>query len=443
MRRALRAVVGAVVVLATAGSLGACAQIPMSGPVREGTADGETQVDIAMLPQGPILGTDPRGIVIGFLGAAVAASTSPKEFETAREFLTEDVAGTWDPEAAVRVVRESPLPRQLDPEVDLESTDTVELVVHATTIATLDSAGSYTEVGDPRDLGYRFTLVRTGGEWRISALDDGVLVPANLFANQYRATRLYFSAATDSRSLVPDLRWFPRRTWRADAVQQLLAGPPEWLQGVTQTLFPDGTQLGSAAVRETDGVETVAVRLSEQLGTVTGQQRAVIAAQLSATFSEGAGRTVPVDLYSGTNRLAVTAADVSLPGTAGQALVVQDGELKLVSGGTLETYETTADVSAVGDPTAFAVSPAGGPIVFRDGTDRIVNLTADGPVELFEGPNLAAPSVDTFGVTWTSGGTGALRVRGAGDEVTLKPEWLAGRRVISVSVAPEGRVSRS
>ena len=100
------------------------------------------------------------------------------------------------------------------------------------------------------------------------------------------------------------------------------------------------------------------------------------------------------------------------------------------------------DLSGI-DPTALAISPRDEPIVVRDGDDRIVDLTAEGgPVELFEGPDLAAPSVDKFGATWTSGGTGKLRVapeEGSDvEEITLRPDWLSGRKVISVSVAPEG-----
>lgn len=440
MRRLVRRGAAAVVALAVAATLGACAQIPMSGPVRVGNADVDPPADIAMLPQGPAVGATPRQIVSGFLGAAVAATTSPEEFETAREYLTEEVASTWEPASAVRVVRETPVaePVGRGDQVDLAEAETVDMVVRATTIATLDTSGAYSEVGNPRELGYRFTLVRVGGEWRISVLDDGVLVPANLFANQYRATRLYFPSASDTKYLVPDLRWFPRRSWRSAAVQQVLAGPPEWLQGATQSLVPEGTQVSSAAVRESDGEEAVAVRLSEEFGTVPGAQRAVIAAQLSATFSEGAGRSVPVELYSGTNRLSSTTASVTLPATTGQAIVVQDDEFYLVRDSTLETYETTSDLSAVADPSAFAVSPAGGSIAVRDGDDRIVSLTPEGAVELFEGPDLAAPSVDRYGATWTSGGAGELRVRGTGEEVTLAPEWLAGRKVVSVSVSPEG-----
>src|SRR5690606_17231094 len=206
MRRLVRRGAAAVVALAVAATLGACAQIPMSGPVRVGNADVDPPADIAMLPQGPAVGATPRQIVSGFLGAAVAATTSPEEFETAREYLTEEVASTWEPASAVRVVRETPVaePVGRGDQVDLAEAETVDMVVRATTIATLDTSGAYSEVGNPRELGYRFTLVRVGGEWRISVLDDGVLVPANLFANQYRATRLYFPSATDTKYLVPD-----------------------------------------------------------------------------------------------------------------------------------------------------------------------------------------------------------------------------------------------
>jgi hypothetical protein len=446
MRRVARVAVAAVVTLSSVVGLGACAQIPTSGPVRVGNADVDPQFDIAIVPQGPSVGADPQNIVQGFLGAAVAAATSPKEFQTAEEFLTDDVAAKWDPEAAVRVVREAPVPKQVERGVELEDADTVEVVVRATTIATLDSAGAYTEVGDPRELGYRFTLVRVGSEWRISALDDGVLVPANLFANQYRATRLFFPADRHFTSLVPDLRWFPRRTWRTVAVEEVLAGPPEWLQGAAQSLVPEGTQLASPSVQDTDGEDAVAIRLTEQISAAPAKERGVIAAQLSATLSEGAGRVVPVDLYGGQNLLSVTAVKVDLPATLAQPMALKDGELYLVSDGSLELWgqngEEPVDLSGL-DPTALAISPATEPIVVRDGEDRIVDLTAEGgPVELFEGPDLAAPSVDKFGVTWTSGGTGKLRVHpkvsSGAEEVTLRPDWLKGRRVISVSVAPEG-----
>ncbi len=85
MRRAANAAAAVVIALLGAVGLGACAQIPTSGPVRVGNAPVETQVDIAMLPQGPTPGAAPQVIVSGFLGAAVAAATSPKEFQTARE----------------------------------------------------------------------------------------------------------------------------------------------------------------------------------------------------------------------------------------------------------------------------------------------------------------------------------------------------------------------
>ncbi|MFD7308955.1 hypothetical protein [Promicromonospora sp. NPDC059942] len=97
MRRAANTAVAVVVALLAAVGLGACAQIPTSGPVRVGTAPVEPQTDIALLPRGPMPGTEPQAIVSGFLGAAAAAATSPKEFQTAREFLTSEVADAWDP----------------------------------------------------------------------------------------------------------------------------------------------------------------------------------------------------------------------------------------------------------------------------------------------------------------------------------------------------------
>lgn len=442
MRRTTSVAVAAVAALACVLGLGACAQIPTSGPVRVGTADQDPQADLALLPQGPTPGAEPNLIVEGFLRAAYSATTSPKEYQTAREFLTEDVAETWDPEASVRVVRELPIPEPFEAGTDIEGAETLAVVVRATTIATLDTAGAYTEAADPRKVDYPFTLTQVGEEWRISGLDNGVLVPANLFDDQFRATRLYFSAeGEDTKSLVPDLRWFPRQSWRRDAVQELLAGPPEWLQGATRSLFPEGTQLVSPTIQEADGDEPVAVRLSEQISSATATQRALIAAQISATFSEGAGRTVPVDLFSDTSRLAVDAVNVNLPATIVQPMFLKDDQLYRIEDGQPVEHDLPVDLSTI-DATALAVSPATKPIVVRDGTDRIVNVSVDDedtPVRVIEGPDLAAPSVDKFGNTWTSGGANDLRVLPAsGAEVTVPAEWLSRRKVVSVSVSPEG-----
>ena len=68
----------------------------------------------------------------------------------------------------------------------------------------------------------------------------------------------------------------------------------------------------------------------------------------------------------------------------------------------------------------------------RDGTDRIVRRLDDGEDRpVIEGPDLAAPSVDKFGNTWTSGGASDLRVLPeSGTEVTV-PGRMAER--------PQGR----
>jgi hypothetical protein len=148
-----------------------------------------------------------------------------------------------------------------------------------------------------------------------------------------------------------------------------------------------------------------------------------------------------VDLFSGTNRLSVDATDVDLPATIVQAMTLQDDQLYRVEDGRLVEHEVPVDLSAL-DPTALGLSPATTPIVVRHGTDQIVNVSSDdegGPVTLIAGTDLAAPSVDKFGNTWSSGDTGELQVSTTTVEVVeVEPEWLRGRKVISVSVSPEG-----
>lgn len=436
-RRAARrpaAALSALLAVASA-ALAGCASIPTSGEVRYGEGGVLDEGEIVNLPYGPREGADPHDVVEGFLTAAQAGPNNPQQFTTAKEFLFGDQAAAWDPTATVAVYEGDILV-----EADAVDENATVATVHATVsvAATLDAHGFYTEEAVPVPVETEFGLVReAGGQWRINALDDGMFILDALFATSFRETRLYFPT-TDHRFWVPDQRWFPRNGWRTEAVREVLAGPPAWLQGAAVGTVPDGTALDVSAVPVNEETGRAEVRLTAPFAQMENADRALFAAQLSATLADGRS-TQPVTLYADSVEQPVS--DVPAPSavrTEGEPLVLLDGVLHTVTDRRLEPFEREVTWDGVVDPTALAAGPAATPIVVRDGTSRIVRLTDGGGV-VATGANLVAPSVDRFGTVWTSGEPGTLQaVDPDGTVRVVTADWLSGRAVTGLRVSPEG-----
>ncbi|MFE7406887.1 LpqB family beta-propeller domain-containing protein [Isoptericola sp. NPDC057559] len=428
--RAAAALVSAVLVLVVTV---ACARIPTNGPVRDGDTQLENLSEIGYIPAGPTAGANPDQIVSGFLSVAQLGPTSNTSYSVAQEYLTAPAWEGWDRYSRVLVLAEDP---QLDP-VDVPE-DATETTVTASVrvVATLDERGMYTEEATPYTFDVAFGLTRKpGGEWRISQLDDGLMLPSAFFSQAFHTTTLYFPTP-DLTWWVPDVRWFPRQTWRTDATSEILAGPPEWLQDSTTTVIPEGTSLAIDAVTVTDD-GSIDVSLTSTITQASAEDRALAVAQLQATLAEGEGRTVV--LSEGNTPLTTTGTSaLSVPRTTGDALAVTDGRLQRVVG--RELTEPKQPVSLAGlDPTALAVGPGDDPVVVRDRSQGIVRVSGDdAPSVLMTGKDLVPPSIDRFGAVWTAQGS-KLRVALASGQVrTLDVDWLSSRNVRSVRVSPEG-----
>ncbi|MFI2103403.1 LpqB family beta-propeller domain-containing protein [Isoptericola sp. NPDC019693] len=426
----LAAVVAALTVLAVTV---ACARIPTNGPVRDGDTELENIGEIGYIASGPTAGASPDQVVQGFLSVAQLGPTSTSSFAVAQEYVTEEAWEGWDRYARVLVLQE-------DPELDLGEVpaDATEATVEATVrvVATLDERGMYTEEARTNEFTVPFGLTRSaGGEWRISQLEDGLMLPAAFFAQAFHPTTLYFPTP-DLTWWVPDMRWFPRQTWRTDATSEILAGPPEWLQDSTTTVIPEGTSLAIDAVTVTDD-GTIDVSLTSTISQASAEQRALAAAQLQASLAEGEGRTV---VLSDQNTPLTTAGvdSISAPRTRGEAVALAGGELVRVVG--RELREPDEPVSLAGlDPTALAAGPGDEPVVVRDGAERIVRVTGDGaPDVLLSGAKLVPPSVDRFGAVWSAQGGELLVAMPSGAVRTLNVDWLSSRNILSVRVSPEG-----
>ena len=242
--RARRLVAAFVAALALAG----CAGIPSSGDVQSGK--GRSVVVDSLVPVAPVPGASDEPITLtdNFIQACAAGVSST--FAPAQAYLTADAQRTWDPEVKVTVFGSGDFTPVWD-----ESARTVTYSLPV--IATVDGSGIFTEVdpGVPQDIVFAMSEDSTG-RWRISGIENGIVLAEAHFDALYRAVPLAF-ASMDSQFFVPDLRWFPRRSVATFAAAALLEGPSPWLADGVKTGIPVTAGLSLPAVPITDGVATV------------------------------------------------------------------------------------------------------------------------------------------------------------------------------------------
>lgn len=426
----------ALAVLAAVGlALAGCAAMPDSGPVTAANIVPPDDVRVTLIADGPSRDATANQIVQGFLRAVAAGGGD--DFAVAREYLAGPVAQTWNPRAQVRIysARDEPIYSET-PE------GAVRVAVPAS--ASLDAEGRYTEAAADSVMQLDFSLARgLDGQWRIVALDDGILLAPVAFDAQYSDQQLYFLTA-DREMLVPETRWFPDRSAATQIVRQLLEGPSPWLAGGVTTAAPTGTQLVGDSVLLADGVATV--ELSPEVLSMDPATRTLFRAQLEESL-----RTLrmahTVRITVGGNPLP---QDEDVPGplrplyVTGNPVVVADDELLRFNG--TELLPLPDGVALEGfDPRSPALpyDETPGSIVLLDGTDRLITrpTTQQEAVLLDTGTDLVAPSIDRLGWVWTTprrsdGTVRALQPNGTAVDVTAS--WLTDASVLSMRISRDG-----
>lgn len=421
-----------VLLLLLVALLTGCMAIPTSGPIGTGEDVPVEEGSAIPLANEPEPDAGPEQIVSGFLSAGAPGLSD--EFTVAREFLTLGAARDWDPRQRVVVYDGG------GPEITRRDDGTVRVSVPVT--ATVDDGGRYSEAVPGSDVELVFELQRDGaGQWRISALEDGILMSAPTFETLYRRTALYF-ASQDREELVPDVRWFPTRNIATVAVAQLLAGPSAWLRDAVVTGAPEGTRLATNAVTITDRAATV--DLTPDVRQADAADRGLLLAQLEAVLSRLPGTLVTeVEvLVSGVAWAEPEVPELDRdPQPASGPWVLAGDRLAVVDRGEVVPAEDTAPLTGL-DARSPALSLDEQTRVVLDGTTRLLRLPTDGsaPVVLLTGDDLVAPSVDRHGWVWSGerdaqGTVTAVR----GDVVVpVAVEWLEGRRVHSLRIARDG-----
>ncbi|MGP7959897.1 LpqB family beta-propeller domain-containing protein [Sanguibacter sp. A247] len=467
-----------------------CVSLPTSGPVSRGETGVADELDpIYLIIDGPVAGASPEQIVRGFVTAQAAGAVD--RFETARMFLTPAAVDAWDPRTGITVFAgdlafdapyapspagtaqdetgdagsasgagaegavvpgaaasstpgDAPSEPAGEAPLDLTTASHLAITGHARVAASVDGTGRLTE-GDPEAVqDVQVELERTvEGEWRISAVPDGLLVSQPNFRAAYESTSVYF-ATTDLAFLVPEVRWFPRENHASYAVASLVAGPSPLLRDVVVTGAPAGTTLSVEGVRP--GLAgRVDVDLSQQVLAADARQRSLLAAQIDATLRPLG--IAGVDLLVGgvplTGATPLTIERDPSPGGSPVALRTEDSAVVRLEGRELVAFEGVAPLTGR-DVTGLAVSADGRTLVARLGTQQIVRLSADGsaPVPILQGTELIVPSVDRTARVWTADGAtpAALTVLTPGREepTLLEAPWLEDNKVVALRVSRDG-----
>lgn len=440
----------AFVIAALCASLTACVSIPHDGAVRANDADVGQASPLLPVLQGPEADATPRAIVQGFIKAAAGGSVS--SFDVAREFLTGTASAAWDPLAQVTIFDSRAVTLTFD--------ETTGVFTYRVPVAgQLDASGVLVEAVPDATSDLEFTVsTDEEGSYRVSGLEDGIVMSAADFARFYRPVPLYFASA-DGATMVPELRWFPSKDQIATVVaRELVEGPSLWLADAVQTGFPPGATLAVDAVVVADGTATVALAPGSA---GTPAQRSLAGEQLRLTLTslpnvQSVVTTVgdlPLDgddsaslsepplpseqaAVIADNRLgywdgeevSVTPIESGVvpAGASGLALAYDLSRVAMVFDGDVVTSTALAD--------APALEPQSGPLEQPDLPAIATSLVLDGEA-------LVAPSYDSEGWLWSTESLSAGVILAAGQDGTvleLGAPLLSGRPIQAIAVSRDG-----
>jgi hypothetical protein len=423
-RRSIALLGGGLVMLVLAG----CVGIPTSGRVNDGAIiDAQTNPELLVLPPGPEAGSSQEKILEDFMQAARAPQDG---YGVAKQFLTDEFARTWNPDASA-LIRTGP--------AITETAGTDSLAYTVASRANVNEQGQYIEESGTSSQTLTFSFQQEDGEWRISAAADGIVLSQASFVQAFREQALYFFDPSYSY-LVPDVRWFPsRQTAPVRVVAALLAGPSPWLgQGVVVSAFPEATVLGEERVQSAGSA--VVVDLSTEFLSATEQQRDRMRQQLIATLAtpnvelsvRGITQTVP----ESSDRAAIN------PNVDPAALVGLDDVFGFDGGSGVTPIDgLSAQVVSVGAVGASLTSDKQAAAVLGGGGGVFVARTGDGLTLVDDRPGLVVPSIDAQRFVWSaqaSSATSLTTFELDGTEHELLTGLPADNSVASIDVSRDG-----
>lgn len=368
-----------------------CGGLPSSGPVVAGPALGEVAPDYVVSPSGPADGASPQEILSGFM---LAVRAPQADYQIARQFLTQDLSGEWDPDAGVAI--RSGI-ADIQETIDSTAERPVWLYEFLMT-ASVDADGRYREQAPASERVAEMQFVQENGQWRIASAPDGIVLGSVAFTRAFSSVALYFFDPM-FRFLVPDLRWFASRgSTPSSTVSALLSGPDAWLSRSVVSEFPAGTAVGAGGVIVSEG--RAIVDLTSPAAAASGKTLDRMRQQLAATL--------------GTPEVELRAAGVVLtPEPDGQVAAINPQPSGSVLVGTGEDFGfgTPSGIVRIEGITEPVLADLAVAVVLSQDAKSAAYLTEAGTVRhvvagaestlIDDRPGLVAPALDQFDFIWT------------------------------------------
>jgi hypothetical protein len=260
----MRRLLTALLALAVLTGLTGCLSVPRSGPVVSTQVQVTPGADngFSIVPAGPADGASPAQIVDGFLDAMQAA---PLSTTVARQFLSSDLASSWDPSRRTITYTDKSAP----------SGDS-NLAVQLLGANWLDARGAWRGLLPGSDQ-LDFALAKVNGQWRITSAPDALVVPESWFDDRFTQVSLYFFDPT-VHVLVPEPVFVPRGSQLATTLVRDLLNGPSGPAGVLRSFLPTGGSEGLSVPVTTDGIAQVDISSTTQQNERTlGLMRAQLA----------------------------------------------------------------------------------------------------------------------------------------------------------------------
>jgi hypothetical protein len=404
----------------------------MAGPVRIGpdlvpTAGGES---FYYSPSPPVEGASQAEILNGF----IAAGTGPQnDYAVAREFLSESIRSSWNPNQELLIHRSSP-------SVSISDQDTAELVVDVSAVVDADGKYQITPAGTSRVLEFSFVLENS--QWRLSAAPDATVLIRPVFDVVFSAYSVFF-IDRQKRFLVPEIRWFPATAATGTRlVNALLRGASTWLRPAVVSAIPSGTKLSIDAVAVEDGVALV--DLTARALVASRADRSLMKAQLEATLSQLTSVSeVAISIERSRQEILDSSAEVrELP--ARYLGVVSENGLELISSSEQAFFQPGKEFFELNGVSEIALSSRLGWVAALTdyGLVRTQGERLGVDVELIDSrAGISGIGFDRQGFLWSvsqSPGAGILVTSPNGEPSFVSAPWLAGQSVQGFALSPEG-----
>ncbi|GAA1514164.1 LpqB family beta-propeller domain-containing protein [Streptomyces synnematoformans] len=448
-----------------------CASMPDSGGVHQVPLSEQREDPRARTyAEPPEPGASPQRIVSDFLEAL----RSDDYATVAKAYLTKK-ARDWSP-GETTVLAEAPEviggPAAGPKPVNGARVSTAVVQLRGDKVARLNEAGTYSPDERPYSLNIELSKVRKSGEWRIADPPRGLVISRADFERTFQPASTYHFTARSRDTLVADPIYVRRRIDPVtDVVRTLLDGPGGLIGAVTQTTFPERTQLARNQQLKVDEEGTLRVRLALRTKPGLHTCERMAAQVLHTAQSQDGVRVDNVQLVTARDaklcELSAAAGERYAPdGPAGdpESLYFIDSKHRLV--------RTTPGPEAGEAGPATVISPLGdgepaiGSAAVSRSENKAAGVTADGR-ELYvssldesselgdplltsdataeqagRGDGLTAPSWDGLGDLWVADRVGDESrlywiANGTGDPVRIDLTGLEGR-IEALRMSAEG-----